>query len=72
MLINILAQIMPVGRGLAPADRVTKYTRLDAWNNVMFFGIFPVVFWEIISFNIPIKNRSRVGGVKTPPYEIRR
>ena len=31
-----------VGRGLDPADHVTKYSSLDEWNNVMFFCKFPV------------------------------
>ena len=34
-----------------------------------FCGMFFVDIWQIIPFNAPIKNRHRVGGVKTPPYE---
>ena len=35
-----------VGRGLDPADHVTKCTRLDEWDNVMIFDMFPVVISE--------------------------
>ena len=34
-----------------------------------FCSMFSVVISEIKPFNVPIKNRHRVGGVKTPPYE---
>ena len=30
---------------------------------------FFVVILEMIPFNVPTKNRNRVGGVMTPPYE---
>ena len=58
-----------VGRGLDPADQVTKPTRLVEWNQMSFSGHFPVVISEMIPFNVPTKNRNRVGGVKPPPYE---
>ena len=32
-------------------------------------GMFSAVIPETISFNVPIKNRNRFGGVMTPPYE---
>ena len=35
-----------------------------------FCDMFFVDISEIILFNVPIKNRHRVGGVKTPPYGL--
>ena len=34
------------------------------------YQAFPVVILEIVPFNAPFINNNRVGGVKTPPYEI--
>ena len=30
---------------------------------------FSGIISEVVPFNVPIKKRNRVGGVKTPPYE---
>ena len=35
-----------------------------------FIGIFPVNIPKNVSFIEPLKKTNRVGGVKTPPYEM--
>ena len=60
-----------VGRAHEPADQVTESTRLDKWNQAP-------IFWHISHGSLgkwyhstyQIKNRNRVGGLMSPPYEV--